>query len=409
MTQLGTVSGTVFGPDGQTPLGGISVGWGAVSGDGGYETSTAADGTFSFKMRPGSLTLNFVTDEYNKTHDPDLRSEWYDNAANFPSATPIYIVAGGETKVEIVLGRLRNQVPVAGSVSIAPETAVAGTVTFTATPAGFSDGDGDALTYHYAWTLNDFKVGTDASTLSDVVVVKGDVMAVSVTASDGTDTSTAAAATLTVTAIAPSLLAHADDYKTVVGQPLKVPAAIGVLANDTYAAGTTLAVSQVNGVIVKKAGVGVKTEHGSVTIRPDGSFTYTPARGYRGTDTFTYVASDGNLASAGTVTLTVAASPMAFNDSYSLARNTTLTISAPGVLANDSKGDGDALTVVQVGGQASQVGQWVRTPHGTVTLNADGSFSYSPTANYRGGDSFSYVVSDGVGTGNTATVKVNVK
>ena len=55
------------------------------------------------------------------------------------------------------------------------------------------------------------------------------------------------------------------------------------------------------------------------------------------------------------------------------------------MLANDTDADGDALTAILVTGPA----------HGTLALNADGSFIYTPAANYNGADSFTYKASDG--------------
>ncbi|MES2097137.1 MAG: Ig-like domain-containing protein, partial [Pseudomonadota bacterium] len=66
--------------------------------------------------------------------------------------------------------------------------------------------------------------------------------------------------------------------------------------------------------------------------------------------------------------------PVAVADSYTTAEDTTLTIAAAGVLANDTDADGNALKAVLVAGPA----------HGTLTLNANGSFSYTPAANYNG-------------------------
>ena len=93
--------------------------------------------------------------------------------------------------------------------------------------------------------------------------------------------------------------------------------------------------------------------------------------------------------------------PVAVNDAYTLNENTTLTIAGPGVLGNDSDPDGDALTAVLVTPPA----------HGTVTLNADGSFSYTPQHNYvyeLGVDSFTYQAFDGLAYSNTATVTLTV-
>jgi len=77
--------------------------------------------------------------------------------------------------------------------------------------------------------------------------------------------------------------------------------------------------------------------------------------------------------------------PIASNDVYSVNHNTTLTVSAPGVLGNDFDADEDLLTVAFNTSPA----------HGTLTLNANGSFTYKPATNYYGNDSFTYQVTDG--------------
>src|SRR5207248_2746303 len=94
--------------------------------------------------------------------------------------------------------------------------------------------------------------------------------------------------------------------------------------------------------------------HGALTLSADGSFTYTPAANYNGSDSFTYKANDGSLdGNTGTVSLTVTAvndAPVAANDSYSSAEDTPLTVGAPGLLANDTDVDGNGLTAVLVSG-----------------------------------------------------------
>src|SRR5918995_652838 len=70
--------------------------------------------------------------------------------------------------------------------------------------------------------------------------------------------------------------------------------------------------------------------------------------------------------------------PVAAGDAFSTAEDTVLTVTAPGVLGNDADPDGDPVTAVVVTGPS----------HGSLTLNADGSFSYTPAADFAGSDSF---------------------
>src|SRR5439155_330423 len=89
------------------------------------------------------------------------------------------------------------------------------------------------------------------------------------------------------------------------------------------------------------------------------------------------------------------------NDAYTTAEDTPLTVAAPGVLANDTDVDGDSLTV----GTPRPVSGPI---HGTLTLNANGSFTYSPAANFNGTDSFTYKANDGTADSNVATVTLTV-
>lgn len=91
--------------------------------------------------------------------------------------------------------------------------------------------------------------------------------------------------------------------------------------------------------------------------------------------------------------------PIAQNDSYTLAEDTTLVVSAEdGVLKNDSDPDEDPLTAVLVTGPQ----------HGTLSLAADGGFSYTPAENFNGTDTFTYRASDGKLTSEIATVTLTV-
>jgi VCBS repeat-containing protein len=73
-------------------------------------------------------------------------------------------------------------------------------------------------------------------------------------------------------------------------------------------------------------------------------------------------------------------------------------VTAPGVLANDTDADGDPLGASLVSGPA----------HGTLALNGDGSFAYTPAADHNGSDSFTYRASDGRADSNVATVSITV-
>jgi VCBS repeat-containing protein len=92
--------------------------------------------------------------------------------------------------------------------------------------------------------------------------------------------------------------------------------------------------------------------------------------------------------------------PVAADDAYSTDEDTQLTVAAAqGVLANDSDPDGDELTASLVSGPTN----------GTLTLNTDGSFTYTPAANFNGTDSFTYKAGDGDLQSNRATVTLTVR
>ncbi|WP_108262110.1 Ig-like domain-containing protein [Mangrovicoccus ximenensis] len=90
--------------------------------------------------------------------------------------------------------------------------------------------------------------------------------------------------------------------------------------------------------------------------------------------------------------------PSAVDDTFSMRPGGTLAIAAPGVLANDSDADGDALQVVS----------FVQASNGTVTMRADGGFDYEPDPGFVGTDTFSYTMTDGFAY-SQATVSVAVE
>jgi subtilisin family serine protease len=90
--------------------------------------------------------------------------------------------------------------------------------------------------------------------------------------------------------------------------------------------------------------------------------------------------------------------PVAQDDDYSVDMNGTLSVPPDGVLTNDSDGDEDPLDASLVTGVAN----------GSLTLNSDGSFDYTPNTDFVGTDSFTYVANDGTDDSNVATVTITV-
>jgi uncharacterized delta-60 repeat protein len=170
------------------------------------------------------------------------------------------------------------------------------------------------------------------------------------------------------------------------------PVVITLLSNDSDPDGDTLRVESITA-----------PAHGAVVIDGGGNATYTPNANYHGTDRFTYTVNDGRGERASAMAIvTIAAindAPVAANDSYSTAAGSLLTVTAPAVLGNDSDVDSAALTAVLVTAPAQ----------GTMTLNANGSFTYTPASGFAGTVTFTYRASDGTAGSNlaTATIVVN--
>lgn len=205
--------------------------------------------------------------------------------------------------------------------------------------------------------------------------------------------STPTSVTINVTPVNDPPSATADSYTTAEDIPLNVPAA-GVLSNDTDVdSGDSLTAVLVSG-----------TSNGSLTLNADGSFSYTPNANFNGSDSFTYYARDTSNATSSTVTVTITITPVndapsALGDSYTTAEDTVLNVPATGVLTNDSDPEGSAITALLTSGPSN----------GMVTLNPDGSFSYTPNANFNGSDSFDYVARDPGGAQSPPTpVTINV-
>jgi VCBS repeat-containing protein len=159
-----------------------------------------------------------------------------------------------------------------------------------------------------------------------------------------------------------------------------------VLINDTDPDGDTLTASLVSNVT-----------HGTLDFNSDGTFIYIPNENYVGEDTFTYEISDGQYTDTAVVTIHVTnTAPIVHDDEFSISPIVPPTIDAEGVLFNDYDADGDDITAILV----------TQPTHGSVVLNADGSFTYTPSMTFAGTDTFTYKANDGITDSDIAIVTV---
>jgi VCBS repeat-containing protein len=209
-------------------------------------------------------------------------------------------------------------------------------------------------------------------------------------ASDGVLPSNVATVSITVRSVNDAPVAHPDDFSTDEDTPLTMSAP-GLIWNDSDVDEDTLTAQKVQDPL-----------HGSVVINANGSFTYTPAANYFGPDSFSYRVNDGALPSEPVVVTLmvwpVNDAPLAGLEHYTLDEDTSLTVDAPGLLGNDWDIESEPLTAAKASDPL----------HGTVSVNADGSFTYIPTANYFGPDSFRYTVSDGIDPSEPTVVTIQV-
>ncbi len=147
---------------------------------------------------------------------------------------------------------------------------------------------------------------------------------------------------------------------------------------------------------------GSAAANGTVVLNANGSFTYTPAPDFSGTVSFTYQVCDpGASCDPATVTITVIPvddAPIAIDDAYNMAESTTLN---GDVGVNDSDIDGDPLMWSLADGMSA-------VTNGTLVLNADGTFSFTPDIGFNGTVDFTYQVCDGDGLCDEALVIISV-
>jgi hypothetical protein len=179
-----------------------------------------------------------------------------------------------------------------------------------------------------------------------------------------------------------TLLAVNDAASVVHDHPLVQPAP-GLLVNDVGLLGGTVLL--VNG-----------PDHGSLTLGADGGFTYVPDTGFVGTDAFTYKVRSLALVTSNAAQVTVSvtnAAPVARDDVY-VVTGGSLVVPPPGLLENDADADGDELLVELDGGGVS----------GSLDVDEDGGFRYTPGGGFDGLATFRYRVWDGHAWSAPATV-----
>ncbi len=171
-----------------------------------------------------------------------------------------------------------------------------------------------------------------------------------------------------------------------------------VLSNDSDVDGDALSIVTFDAA---------SAQGGTVTYNGDGTFRYTPPADFNGSDSFSYYAFDGTVDSADAATVTIVVgstndAPVAADDAGGgYGTSEELVFDTADVLSNDSDIDGDALSIVTFDGASAQ--------GGTVSYNGDGTFRYTPPADFNGSDSFTYFAFDGtVDSVSQATVTITV-
>ncbi|WP_255576404.1 Ig-like domain-containing protein [Comamonas sp. Y33R10-2] len=301
---------------------------------------------------------------------------------------------GGTTTVEVpVTVNPVNDAPVAvnDSVTATEDTPFNSTVSLVAND---TDADGNPLTA---------VPGTFTTTAGGTIVIAADgsytytppanfngTDTVDYTVTDGT-LSDIGTLTITVDPVNDAPVAVDDSVTATEDTPFN--STVSLVANDTDADGNPL--TAVPGTFTTTAG-------GTIVIAADGSYTYTPPANFNGTDTVDYTVTDGTLSDTGTLTITVDPvndAPVAVDDSVTATEDTPLN-STVSLVANDTDADGNPLTAVP--------GTFTTTAGGTIVIAADGSYTYTPPANFNGTDTVDYTVTDGTLSDiGTLTITVN--
>ncbi|MGQ3357811.1 MAG: tandem-95 repeat protein [Phreatobacter sp.] len=288
-----------------------------------------------------------------------------------------------------------NDAPVLGSLLSTETVAEDNQWTFTVPANAFSDIDGDALTLSATLAsgapLPSWLTFTGSTFVGQPPQDFNGTIDLKVTASDG---SASASQTFSLDVM------KVNDAPVVTGPvvlaPLPEDASVAInaaqlLANASDVDGDPLTVS------------GLTASAGTVFDNGGGNWSYTPAADFNGPVTFSYMVSDGTAApvpASATLTVTAAndapvvSAPVALAD---LAEDGTMVLTVAQLLGNASDVDGDTLTIAGL------------TPSsGAVVDNGNGSWTYTPPANFNGAVTFFYTVSDGTAAPVPASASLTV-
>jgi VCBS repeat-containing protein len=342
---------------------------------GGTVIATDVDGnsmTYSQVAGPthGSLAFNsdgtFLYTPESDYHGPDSFT-YHANDGTADSNT---------STVSITVNAI-NDAPVAQAQSITTneDTAKSGTVVAT-------DVDGNSLTYSQVTgpTHGSLTFISDGTFIYTPESDYHGPDSFTYHANDGTADSNAATVSITVNAINDAPVAQVQSITT----------------NEDTAKGGTVIATDVDGNSLTYSRV-TGPAHGSLTLNPDGTFNYTPALSYNGPDSFTFRANDGT---ADSNTATVSITVNAINDAPSAQPQSITT--------NEDSAKSGTVMATDVDGNALTYGRVAGPTHGSLTFNADGTFTYTPALDYHGPDSFTYRANDGIADSNTATVSITV-
>ena len=204
-----------------------------------------------------------------------------------------------------------------------------------------------------------------------------------------------------------------DNYSTRTNTELRIDS-LGILGNDKDLDGDIL---KVTGFSIQgntyAAGNTASIPEGRITINENGSFIFNPTTNYNDiTLNANYVISDGIYTDSAVLSIKIinVYPPEAKDDIYTTETNATLDIFSPGLLNNDTDRDGNSILITdfKIDTVSYTVGQTAIFNEGSITINANGSFSFTPATNYNNDiPTINYTVSDGTFS-NSANLTIKI-